>query len=268
MLTVLIPFTLGALAALPPVQEVDEEPRYDPAVIEAATAELDKVFATRLEGAIVSALLRHKELEHPDVIARVAKALGNRKSGVRRTAVHVLRFMEHEDALEALVRSFEEDARLRRDADLAERTLRAIGQHAEPSTFELYAEPPFPLVEEGVVRARIRGLGWLRERRSVELLMKLLEGGQGWKVLDHVEDLRVTLFVLTGVDRGRNPADWTKWWAEHGEEFELPEDQPLLPRKFLIDWCTYWELSFVVHEPEGRRRRRGDDEADDSAGDR
>jgi hypothetical protein len=231
-----------------------EREDYDPAVIEAAVTELDRVFATRVEGAIVSALLRYRELEHPDVIARVAGALRHRKAGVRRTAIEVLRWMEHEDALAALEKSCREDERLRRDADLLSRTLRAIGQHADPSSLDLFASLPFESKEEDVVRARIRGLGRIRSVRAVDALLALMDTEEGWDPIAFAPDFRLSLQVLTGVDRGVSPSGWKRWREECGDELEVSPKLPELPREARIDWCTYWDLPLEIEEPEGGAR--------------
>jgi len=256
----MLSLVLSAALALPLIANDDQEVETLPPAVEQALKELDNALETKIEGMIVSVIFRHKELVHPAVIERFASALKHRKPGVRKTALAALRFMDHEDALLALIKFCEKDKRIRIDRDQLERTLRAIGQHADERSRELFTKPPYESVDETVIRARIRSLGRLRSKQSVIDLMAMYETKEEWKPVDFLDDFRLSLMVLTGVDRGTNPADWKRWWKDAEEDLVIPERLPKLELLDLREWCNYWELPLPegVETPEdGEHRRRG-----------
>ena len=258
MLSLILSAAIFLTPPLGPQVQVDgtDEVQLPPAV-EKAITELDSVLETRIEGAIVSALIRHGELVHPAVIERVAEALQNRKPGVRKTAISVLRFMDHEEALAALVKFCKEDKRLRLNLDILERTVRAIGQYGEPSTRMLFVEPPFEPSNEHIIRARIRSLGRIRTKEAVVDLMEMTEAKGEWKAFDFTADFRLSLMMLTGEDLGISLGEWQRWWNKAKVEFTVPEELPKLKGIDLLEWCNYWELPLPVsdeEEPEHRRR--------------
>ena len=251
---------LSAALALPLLADDDQEVESLSPAVEQALKELDNALETKIEGMIVSVLYRHKDLVHPAVIERFASSLKHRKPGVRKTALVALRFMDHEDALKALIKFCEKDKRIRIDRDQLERTLRALGQHADERSRELFTKPPYESVDETVIRARIRSLGRIRSKQSVVDLMAMFKTKEEWKPVDFTNDFRLSLVVLTGVDRGTNPADWQRWWKEAKEELEVSESLPKLELSDLREWCNYWELPLPegVETPEdAEHRRRG-----------
>ena len=233
----------------------------DPVKVEEVLAGLDKAQAMHSESALINALIDCQEVEDKAVIERVAAALKHRKTGVRKTAVNVLRWMKHPEALAALAKSYKQDKRLHQLPDLVSRTLRAIGQHAEPSSLDLFVNPPAEWKDDAIVRARIRGIGRLRTKAAVAALIALIDSKQAWNVHDYAADFRISLRVLTGVDQGPHLADWKLWWRDNREAVVVGEKLPKLPPEVVREWRTYWGLPIEAdandkagHGRSGRRR--------------
>jgi hypothetical protein len=69
-----------------------------------------------------------------------------------------------------------------------------------------------------------------------------------------MENLRVALMVLTGVDQGTSQDAWMAWWNDHKKTLEISPTPPALPRSIQNRWNEYWGLRGPVE----RRTRRTD----------
>lgn len=250
-----------------PRQEAAEE--LDPRVVAAIDA-LDRAWTGRVEEGIVSAILDQRFVEHPEVVARIAKGLDYRKMGVRRVAVHALGEMELDEARVALEDFWRRSERPRDDADLAERVLKAIAAHESPASIELLArlrehEPPAEGEEPrrdppNVLRARLLGLGRIRDVRCVRELMRILEGFSVERREESAADFRLALCALTGLDFDQV---WKmlEWYRAQEDDLALPEDPAPLPPALRVEWCNYWgfpvDVEMDPEKAERLRQRRG-----------
>jgi hypothetical protein len=160
--------------------------------------------------------------------------------------------MDHDDALKAL----HEAARnkdLMKDVQLAAPVLKAIGQHADPRSVEVLADDPFDTSDHAAIQARILGLGNIRAKESIEELLHLMTlthpGGMHRRLGGFMDEFRLGLVVLTGVDQGLSPELWERWWRENKKTFAVPAELPSLPKPMRTRWENYWGI---------QRRDRGE----------
>ncbi len=239
-------------------QQEEEEPLPEPVM--AALEDLDKSFRSRLDFAIIASIGRAKEVDHPEVVARIAGVLDHRKPAVRRTAVGALAEMELDEARLALEQYWRTGKRLAIDPDLADRTLRAIGRHGHADSFEIFSDVAW-MREDGepvpieLLRTKVRGLARIREPRSVDRLVELFVEVPVERHEDLRLDFRLALLVLTGEDSD-SITWWQRWLERLPEDYGVPEGLPDLATADRLDWLTYWGLPPEAEMDEDLRDRR------------
>jgi HEAT repeat protein len=235
-------FLAGAARAedAPPAEEV-----------KAAKARLEEAWRGEDEQAMVEAVESAAGLGDPGVIDLVAKGMRTKRRAVIEASIAALGATNHPDALKALLR-MAETARtkdLSGYEDLFAQLLREIGRSGDPKGIEALTEKPYHNLTYSVGVARIMGLSRIRTRDAIEALIELsrLSGGRGGKTgaisVDREQyrpAFRTAMAVLTGRDEGLVPADWEKWWRNHGKGFEVPAERPKVPDDVRRAWETYW----------------------------
>ncbi len=223
-------------------------------------AALDDALRSGETRQIQLALESAREAPHPAVVGRVLRFLEDDRTEVKLAALQVLRWLEHPDALEALQRAAKE-RKLMKVPELALGVLRGIGQHAQPSSIAVLAHDPFEPADAACVRARIFGLARIRRLEALAALFGILApvgvGGQR-RIQSRMEDVRLGLMILTGVDQGSSPELWESWWRDNKKSFRIPLEAPPLPKDLRQAWEAFWGLP-RVYEREGRREDRGQD---------
>jgi len=177
---------------------------------------------------------------------------------VRAATIQSLRFLEHGDALALLHRTLASDKKLRKDEQLTASLIKAIGQHSDPSSVDVLADHMFETKDYEVNRARILGLGRIRTREALAALLALMKGADQHTVDRFMAEFRLSLMVLTGLDRGPTSAPWQEWWRENEKSFRVSADPPALPRPIALRWANYWGTEEGYGRTE-RREDRGDD---------
>ena len=132
--------------------------------------------------------------------------------------------------------------------------LRAIGQHGDPSSIAILARNPFESRDFASIRARLRGLGMIRDKESVDALIDLMKSSSSRQVDANMADFRLSLVVLTGTDQGPSPMPWRDWWSGHRKGFEVSTEIGPIPRTMKATWTEYWGLD----RDYGRTTRRED----------
>jgi hypothetical protein len=119
---------------------------------------------------------------------------------------------------------------------------------------------PFQPDASPCLRARIFGLARIRTLESLEGLLEMLAtsgANVGTRRLQpQMEDVRIALMLLTGVDQGRSPELWERWWRANRKGFRLAAELPLLPKELRREWDIFWGQS-TTYERERRREERG-----------
>lgn len=222
---------------------------------------LDAALRSREQKALETALVAAQEVPHAEVVKLVLRALEDERPPVRLAAVQALRWIHVPESLAALHKLARDKKRMK-EPELGAAILRAIGQHADPSSVAVLAREPFEPQRGDCINARIYSLGRIRTRESLETLFAMvsttLQGNYPRPIVAHMKEARLALVLLTGVDQGEAPEPWEAWWREHKKGFEVAAEPPELPRELEELWAGYWGL-MRDHARGGRREDRGQD---------
>ncbi len=250
---------LNLLLALSLLVSAPSEDPPDTKRVEATVAELDRAFKGGKAEDKIRAIRAAMEVPDGKVIEGIARGLKDDDPTVKRGTVEALGRMRHPAALETL-HGFVRGSRasLQKDEELFPATLRAIARHGDPTSIDILVDEPFSQRNYPTIRARILGLGNIRSEKSVEALFGLIQKVGVNAVDRHMDDVRLALVKLTGVDQGKNPELWAKWWREQ-KNYKLPEIIPELKRVDRVAWNEYWD----IHPPK-RDRANGDKKSEEN----
>ncbi|MDF1799730.1 MAG: hypothetical protein P1V81_11175 [Planctomycetota bacterium] len=247
------------------VLEEEEEEQLDPKLVKATAEALEAAFEKGVEVPDrVAAIEAAAAVPHEDVAKALRDGLGDDDLEVVRATLVVLGKMETvERSLDELLRFEKKDKRLKKDEDLFADTLKAISWRGSPETIELLSEDIFGTISPKIIRARIFGLGRCRTFESVEALMGLMKGAAKGKVQPFMDDLRISLSILAGVDHGNSQVRWLEWWSENKRGLEIDEEVPAIHNALQKRWDKYWGSTRAPKEKGGR----GGDEEPGERGD-
>jgi hypothetical protein len=230
--------------------------------IEKPTAEQLKDAVDDLEDAFkdgVAADVRMKAIEenadvvHPDVVREISRGLRDADRRVRLTAVRMLGWMKSPDGLKQLHRMFRREKDLSKDEELQGALLQAIGRHGDPSSVDVLVEDPFKGgLSYASGRARILGLANIRTMKSVEELFDAMKLGGGSSDRRggrearprFLEDGRLAVAVLTGVDLGADKDAWLAWWRDNKRTFKISPQRPKIAPELVARWEAYWDEAY------------------------
>jgi hypothetical protein len=222
-----------------------EEPSKEQAKV--AADELKAAYASGKDEEIIAAIEANAKVNSEDVIRLVAKGL-SRRSPVQIAAIDALGWSKNRSALRQLHRLYHRDKDLSRKEDVFGALLKAIGRHGDTSSLDVLFDSPFKGLTVEAGRARLLGIGNIRETKSLEELVKLLRlAGQprGGRTKDPVflEDFRLAFAVLTGVDLGPSREAMDAWWRDH-KGFKVSQARPPLPPPLKEKWERYWGVPY------------------------
>jgi len=249
--------TLALLALLPLAAAPQDPPKPappSPELVESSIDALKKAFAGKELPPKLEAIESAQDVLDEKVIETLAKGMKEDEDEVRMATLEALRRMEHPTALEELHDLYKRDKDLVKDEELLPVLLKAIGQHASPESIDVLTDNPFRAKSYQALEARILGLGRIRDARCVEELIAMMQLVGKGKTASRMDDFRLSLMMLTGVDRGTSRDAWIAWWNDNKKKLELPKTAPKLPEKLQRRWDYYWG---DPHE-KGRAKRRED----------
>jgi hypothetical protein len=230
----------------------------DEKAVQASLDQLDEALRSQDAKRIQAALEGAQALPHPALVKKIERGLDDERLEVRLATIQALRWQTHADALTVLHRIFRQ-RRFVKDAQISASLLRAIGQHADPSSIPLLAQEPFEPNDRFCVQARLFGLARLRTPEALEGVFTILgattSNGER-RIKLWMEDARVALMFLTGVDRGNAPELWEEWWRKNRRAFQIASEPPKLPKELRESWERFWGLP-MGGERERRREDRG-----------
>ena len=219
--------------------------------VEIAVAALKEAFSSKGDAdARTLAIDQYGGLADPDVVAAVAKGLDDADEGVRLEAIDTLGWVPLPEALKALHRLYKRDKALRENEVLFARLLQAIGRHGDRSSIEVLKDNPFDHLTVASGRARILGLGRIRDRKSVEALIAGMQlagndaRGRRAGQPRHADDFRLALASLTGEDLGATKDAWIAWWRDAKNGFEVKPGRPPLAPELKASWESYWNEAY------------------------
>lgn len=195
------------------------------------------------------------------LVGKVAKGLGDKTPAVQRAAIEALRFARLPEAVRALREAVRLEPALRKDPEMHAALLRAIAQNGAPEAIATLTDEMWADTDPRVLQARFFGLGRVRTRAALEALIAILRTTSASKLEPHMEHVRTSLMVLTGVDQGTSIDAWLRWWNESGARVTLTEKPAPLPQRLQSAWEAYWGESRPDPRPVKRADRgRGDPE--------
>jgi hypothetical protein len=242
-------------------QEPEKEKGPDPVKVAEASAALEAAYRTHDMKALQAALESTHSLPDPGLVKQVARCLADDRREVKLATLQALRWIDHKDALDVLHRALKEkDWGANSEIGIAH--LRAIGQHADPSSIAILSRDPFTPDDAPCLRARIFALANVRTTAALEAILEIMGvsagGAQGRRVGVVMKDVRVALILLTGVDQGLAPELWERWWRENKKGFRMASEPPLLPKELRESWDAFWGQQ-QYYERDRRREDRGKD---------
>jgi hypothetical protein len=229
--------------AAPPIQDGPAYHR-SPEEIELFLKELEAALAPEADPKARALKIRSARSNvDAKVIALLdAKALRHEDRAVRDQAVDALGYMKHPDALEALTRMFARDEEeLENEPPRYANLIRAIARKGEKKTIPLLVKDLFQHPDRGVIQMRILGLGNIRAKESVEELIQMMRSVGRARVSDHMLEMRTSLYMLTGVDKGTDQELWINWYGDNKNSLTIaPEPPEDSPKEILRCWSAFW----------------------------
>ena len=234
----------GGGGAAPPAGEARAEtPAGGPtqAQADAAVKALKEGLASKEAATRVAALRAAADVPHADVAKAVAVALKDKDENVEIAAMEALGKLRTPEGLKELIRAAS-DKQLRKNARLFSTLLKAIGRHGDPSAIAVLSDSPWDNTDTAVIRARIYGLGNIRDVRAIDALMEMMNKGSPLPGEDapFMPDFRVALARLTGTDQTTNKSLWQTWWKNNKKGFQVSDEQLAMPADLQAKWDEYW----------------------------
>lgn len=240
---------------------MDDEPKAPPSKTDVmrVAGELDLAFRSTDVKRIQAALEAAATVPDASIVRTVVRGLDDERAQVVLDTLQTLRWLEHPDALSALHTAAKDRKRMKAP-EVAAAVLRAIAQHADPSSIAVLAHDPFEPQEHACVRARLFGLARIRTPASLEALLGILAltgpAGRERRILPQMGDARLSLMMVTGVDQGTSPENWERWWRTNRKSFRIPAQAPLLATDQREIWDQFFGLP-RAYERQRPREKRG-----------
>jgi len=220
-----------------------------------AAKTLHKGLKAKESNARIAALTEASSVDHPTVIAEMAKGLKDDDVGVRRTTIQLFGRMEDEAALEQLLKFAKSEKRaLKDDVDTSVAVFRAVGRHEDPDTLGWLLRGALDGDVSAIRRARIYAAAYQRTPESLDAIFAAMNKCNSRRLNSRMQDLRTALVWVTGQDQGGDPANWSAWWRTNAKTFEIPQMAPKMSGKMKSDWNNFWG----VRREYDRRKKRGD----------
>ena len=220
---------------------------------EKAVADLKEAFKTRDETAIEAAIRESGMVDDDAVSKQVAKGLRNRSLAVREASIETLGLVRNSTALKELHRLYYGDRQLSKNRVLFASLLRSIGRHGDKSSIKVMTDSVFRHLSLESGTARLMGLGNIRDKGSVEALIKLSRKASGktrgsgvvseWRGAFN-QSFDDALYVLTGQSYGRGQNDLEKWWQANRRDLKVEAERPKVSDEVSRRWAAYWQVNY------------------------
>jgi len=224
-----------------------------------ATASREQLVVDQLKAAFeagnasvrVAALGRAGRVPVQEVLELSAQALKDPVPEVRLASAEGLRFNPHPLATRVLRMTLEKGKFPDPDGRTQAALVRALCQKADPATLVLLNKLRIDPRKRELTRAYVRGLGRLRHRGALAALISFMEGLEPSNRCLYMSDIRTSLVVLTGTDRGLDATAWSQWFHQFGSKMQINPFDPKLPELMTVDWYGYWQV-----DPAAERKRQ------------
>lgn len=244
----------------PPQQEEQEEEKITP---EKALDMLETAENSKQLDLIFIAIQDAGRVEDKKVAKAVGDFLKHKDSEVRYEALRALRYNEHPEATNVLLKQKKNKAILE-DERAAEEYYLSLGQKRDKRAIKILADGLMSTNRgDKLTRARIVSLGRIREVDSVEALMNCLVSGGARRRHPQLMEIHTSLSVLTGAILKPSQDNWIAWWNDNKRGLKLTkEEQELDSKKARAAWMTLWATPEDKELMEAARKAGKDDFAD------
>ncbi len=222
--------------------------------VQVALRKWNDTFASGSATERVAVIREVSEIADERITEKLSKALRDDERLVVEAAIEGLRFCAHASSVKALHSALKSNKNLLADPELVVKLIRAIGHHADPSSVKVLTTDVFATKGAGA-KARILSLGRIRSKDSVEGLMSMMRLVGPVQGREYMEEFRIALIVLTGVDHGESQPDWTSWWNDNKKDFVVPAEAGALPKPLQTRWAYFWGQEDKRERPPERGER-------------
>jgi HEAT repeat protein len=218
--------------------------------VEQAVADLKDARASKNSARLLASIYTNMLIVDAKVVKAIHQAAKKQGRSVIEAAIEALGWMPDKSALKELQSVYRSHRDLYKFDNYYAGMLKAIGRHGDPSSLKILLDKPFKGLSMASGRARILGVARIREKDSVEGLMKAmnLAGGNGRRALQagtgsqpFMGAIRLALVVLTGEDKGTSKTAWQNWWRDNKRTFKVDPKLPTLSESMRETWEEYWE---------------------------
>ncbi|MEM8883392.1 MAG: HEAT repeat domain-containing protein [Planctomycetota bacterium] len=235
---------LASLAAAQDARPTDE-----------VVKDLKEAFKTGDETIIDAAIRGSATIEDDAVIKQIARGLRHKSLAVRKVSIDTLGRMKSNTALKELQRLYFGNRSLSKNPSLFALLLQSIGRHGDKSSIRVFVDSVFRNLTLESGRARLYGLGNIRDDDAVEELIKLSRKAGGrqrgsgiqseWRGVFQ-KDFHAAIFILTGEDFGRGTQDLEKWWRTWRKKDapRVPAERPEVPPDISDLYEKYWGKNY------------------------
>jgi hypothetical protein len=251
MLSLLLTFSFVALPQDPPEIEKGQEPEVEvevevdpPLTPEKATELLKTALKGKQIDLIFIAIEDAGRVADKNVVKQLGLAVKHKDAEIRVEALTALRFNQDPSAFKELLKFKKYKPVLENDA-CAEAFFFALGQKADVKAI--------PVLTDGLVktnrkdkatRARILSLGRIRDMKSLEALISMMNSGGGGRRgggnPPQMKEISLALQVLTGEEFNKR-SDWQTWWNNNKKKVKISKkEQEASTRKARATWMTLW----------------------------
>ena len=242
------PLLLTAFAALPqdppreePAPEAEVSQEAEELTPEQARELLETAVKSKQLDLIFAAIDETGRIADKKLVKQLGDLLKHKDGEVRRLSLQALRYNEHEDSLDALLKHKKNKAILE-DEIVAEQYYLALGQKGDKKALKVLTDG-LSKTNRGdkVTRARILALGRIRDTDSVEALIDVMVSGSARRRHPQLTEIHTSLSVLTGADVKMSQDAWIAWWNDNKKGLKLTtQEQELATRKGRAAWMTVW----------------------------
>jgi hypothetical protein len=239
-------------AAAPLAPLVQDEGGVSKERVEAALEALEAAAKGDDAAAYATAIRASADALDERVIDAVAKALKSKQAEVSGAAIDTLGRMRHPESTRALTGFYKSHKKALTDDEpqLAE-LLKAIGRLGDPKGIDTLIDSPFSAKSYPVLRARLLGLGNIRDAESIEGLVSLASKVGERDLENYMSDIRLALVQLTGEDQGDDPRQWGAWWRDAKKGYAVSPEAKPLPAEMRVRWNEYWGIQDEAQGGEG-----------------
>jgi len=185
--------------------------------------------------------------------ATVSKAIGkhavhSKNEAVLTEAVKALGRMPNPESVASLNHAYKAHASIKRNEKFFITLLTAIGRLGDPSSVPILIDHPFKNSTFATGRARIYGLGNIRDKSAVEALIKgtQMAGNnppRSWRQMGDkrfLPEFELALTILTGEEYRRDLDAWRLWWRKNKKTFKVSPTRPEITEAMRKTWDEYW----------------------------